>query len=384
MRTNGSPYHLSARLISPPQASIMVNSKQVPPAVVRIFTGARLGTEVRRGAATSEASSTIHRTGAGHLPFDVACLLNIVCPPPSSRPGSGRFDSSHRGCHIATGQARRNDHSPYSEPAVLVASYEATSAAPRPRSSSAALDRGRPAVSQVSCPSVPRFTQLAYVDTPSRYPQLHLASHSRKHVTPYISSREHSPDSRASFSPSPADSPSVRGQLQIGTVPSPHSSNTVATSASGTRVPSQMGSFINSMPMEAQDATMTGVAPTRRRTSPVRKRKASEMVGASPGSEERAISLEPSESEAKKKYKKKMNVRHYRAQNKDAMTQLRDVLPERMRPPERQAKAYVTLSGTSCVFFFFEICRCLESKAVSDIYFLPRSNQIHSRAHDRE
>jgi hypothetical protein len=79
------------------------------------------------------------------------------------------------------------------------------------------------------------------------------------------------------------------------------------------------------------------------------------MLGASPGSEERAISLEPSESEAKKKYKKKMNVRHYRAQNKDAMTQLRDVLPERMRPPERQAKAYVTLSGTSCFFLKFVV-----------------------------
>jgi hypothetical protein len=70
------------------------------------------------------------------------------------------------------------------------------------------------------------------------------------------------------------------------------------------------------------------------------------MLGGSPGSEDRAFSPEPSESEAKKKYKKKMNVRHYRAQNKDAMTQLRDALPEHMRPPERQAKAYVTLSGT--------------------------------------
>lgn len=71
------------------------------------------------------------------------------------------------------------------------------------------------------------------------------------------------------------------------------------------------------------------------------------MLGtsASPGSDDRGISAEPSESEAKKKYKKKMNVRHYRAQNKDAMTQLRDALPEHMRPPERQAKAYVTLSA---------------------------------------
>ncbi|KAH9043484.1 hypothetical protein EDB83DRAFT_2407232 [Lactarius deliciosus] len=51
---------------------------------------------------------------------------------------------------------------------------------------------------------------------------------------------------------------------------------------------------------------------------------------------------EPSESVAKK-YKEKTNVRHYRAQNKDAMTQLRDALPEHMRPPERLAKAYVVL-----------------------------------------
>ena len=54
-----------------------------------------------------------------------------------------------------------------------------------------------------------------------------------------------------------------------------------------------------------------------------------------------------SESEAKNKYKKNMNVRHYRAQNKDATTQLRDALPEHMRPLERRAKAHVTLSGTS-------------------------------------
>lgn len=104
-----------------------------------------------------------------------------------------------------------------------------------------------------------------------------------------------------------------------------------------------MAPFINSTPGDTQDAKTIGVA--RRRTPPTRKRKASEMLGGSPGSEDRAVSPEPSESEAKKKYKKKMNVRHYRAQNKDAMTQLRDALPEHMRPPERQAKAYVTLSA---------------------------------------
>jgi hypothetical protein len=107
-----------------------------------------------------------------------------------------------------------------------------------------------------------------------------------------------------------------------------------------------MTAFINTTPGDTQDPQIGGalaLASERRQTSPVRKRKASEMLGtsASPGS----VSPEPSESEAKKKYKKKMNVRHYRAQNKDAMTQLRDALPEHMRPPERQAKAYVTLSG---------------------------------------
>lgn len=106
-----------------------------------------------------------------------------------------------------------------------------------------------------------------------------------------------------------------------------------------------MTAFINSTPGDTQDPKTVGVA--RKRSPPARKRKASEMLDAgSPGSEDRALSPEPSESEAKKKYKKKMNVRHYRAQNKDAMTQLRDALPEHMRPPERQAKAYVTLSGT--------------------------------------
>jgi len=111
-------------------------------------------------------------------------------------------------------------------------------------------------------------------------------------------------------------------------------------------VPIQTAAFINSMPGDTHDPKIVGVSPIRRRTPPARKRKASEMLGAaSPGSEGRAMSPEPSESEAKKKYKKKMNVRHYRAQNKDAMTQLRDALPEHMRPPERQAKAYVTLSA---------------------------------------
>jgi hypothetical protein len=244
---------------------------------------------------------------------------------PSSRPRSGKYDaldSSRRGYHIATGQSRHN-HSPYSEPTVLIAPYESISTAPRPRSSSAALDRGGLFVPQVS-------------------------RHGRKSLASCISSREPSPDSQASFSPSVTDSPNIRSHLQSITAPPSHASagaSASATSASGAHLSSQMVPFINSTPGETQDAKTVGV--TRRRTPPTRKRKASEMLDGSPGSEDRALSPEPSESEAKKKYKKKMNVRHYRAQNKDAMTQLRDALPEHMRPPERQAKAYVTLSGTS-------------------------------------
>jgi hypothetical protein len=93
-----------------------------------------------------------------------------------------------------------------------------------------------------------------------------------------------------------------------------------------------MAPFVNSIPGDTQDAKAVGV----RRTPPTGKRKASEMLGGSPGSEDRAASPEPSEGEAKKKNKTKMNFRHYRSQNKDAMTQLRDaLLPEHMRPPER-------------------------------------------------
>ncbi len=218
------------------------------------------------------------------LIFRVTHLEGSTCPP-SLRPRSSRYDtldSSHRS-HLATGQSRHN-HSPYSEPTVLIAPYESVS-----------------------------------------------------------------PDSQASFSPSITDSPNTRSHPQSIAVPPSHAPAGAGagaiTSASGARLSSQMTPFINSTPGDPRDAKTVG--ETRGRTPPTRKRKASEMLGGSPGSEDRAISPEPSESEAKKKYKKKMNVRHYRAQNKDAMTQLRDALPEHMRPPERQAKAYVTLSGTS-------------------------------------
>ena len=145
MRTTGSPYHPLAHLTSLPHINLTTNFKWVLLAGVRISTAVHLGMEVRQGATTSAVSSMIYRMGVGHLPFHVPCCSHRSLPP-LSRPSSSRYealDRSHRGCHIATGPARRN-HSPYSEPAVLVAPYESAATAPRPRSSSAALDRGGP------------------------------------------------------------------------------------------------------------------------------------------------------------------------------------------------------------------------------------------------
>ncbi len=62
----------------------------------------------------------------------------------SPRPRSGRYDALdgfHHGCHIAIGKSQHN-HSPYSEPMVLIAPYESITTAPHLGSSSAALDRG--------------------------------------------------------------------------------------------------------------------------------------------------------------------------------------------------------------------------------------------------
>ena len=306
------------------------------------------------------------------VPLALCITHSASCPSLSySRRSPSTYDTPDYG---ATRARVRGKHSPYSEPAGLMTPCEhPPHLAPRPRSSSASLDRDRrgPVVPQVSCSRFHRFAQrLTWA--PSRYPPFHVAMQSRRHhhLAPHhVSSREHSPaDSRESHSRSSTHSPLVptrphtTGTTTNTTVPSPHSAAAAATTtittptsaatsaagASGTRVPSSMTAFINTGPGDTQDVQLGGALALasereRRRTSPVRKRKASEMLGtsASPGS----VSPEPSESEAKKKYKKKMNVRHYRAQNKDAMTQLRDALPEHMRPPERQAKAYVTLSG---------------------------------------
>ncbi|VDB91811.1 unnamed protein product [Peniophora sp. CBMAI 1063] len=50
-------------------------------------------------------------------------------------------------------------------------------------------------------------------------------------------------------------------------------------------------------------------------------------------------------SDDKRKFKKMMNVRHYRAQTKDALQSLRDVLPESMRPQERQARSFTVVNA---------------------------------------
>jgi hypothetical protein len=283
----------------------------------------------------------------------------------SRRSPSITYDAPDYGA--ASGHSRGN-HSPYSEPAGLVAHPPHHHIATTARSASLDRDRDRkggcPVVPQVSCSRFHRFAQRLTWAPSSRYhppfpfAAAAVAAQNRRHLrAPHhhaaaTSSREHSPDeSHESYSRSSTHSPLVSTRPHTATVPSPPTAAaaaaaiTVGASSGTTHVVvvsprASMTAFINTTPGE----DVQQLASERQRTSPpVRKRKASEMLGtsASPGS----VSPEPSESEAKKKYKKKMNVRHYRAQNKDAMTQLRDVLPEHMRPPERQAKAYVTLSG---------------------------------------
>ena len=52
------------------------------------------------------------------------------------------------------------------------------------------------------------------------------------------------------------------------------------------------------------------------------------------------------QADGKRKFKKMMNVRHYRAQTKDALQSLRDALPENIRPLERQARSFTVVNGT--------------------------------------
>ncbi|KAI0265578.1 hypothetical protein BC834DRAFT_969967 [Gloeopeniophorella convolvens] len=236
------------------------------------------------------------------------------------RPDPSTYDAPEGSVHdysVSSSAHSHSNYSPYSEPAGLVAPYEPNLPTSRPRSSSAAFDRR---------------------EATAPYPQFQLAPVGRQRPAPYVSSREPSPESWASSLRSLTNSPHTQTRPRSGMLSSPQA-------AAGTGLPVQVAAFINTTPEDAQDAQATGTGPPRRRISPVRKRKALDMAEASPESDDKGISPEPSESEAKKKYKKKMNVRHYRAQNKDAMTQLRDALPEHMRPPERQAKAYVTLSA---------------------------------------
>jgi hypothetical protein len=155
--------------------------------------------------------------------------------PPSPSGNYDALDGSRHGCHIATGQSRHN-HSPYSEPTVLIAPYASISIAPRPCSSSAALDRGGLLAPQVS-------------------------RHGWKSFLSCILSREPSPGSRASLSPSVTNSPNIRSHLQSIMVPPSHHSHAstaasagAITSASCARLSSQMISFINSTPGDTQDA----------------------------------------------------------------------------------------------------------------------------------
>ncbi|KZV70424.1 hypothetical protein PENSPDRAFT_651564 [Peniophora sp. CONT] len=66
---------------------------------------------------------------------------------------------------------------------------------------------------------------------------------------------------------------------------------------------------------------------------------AGDLEGDSPDSHQKG------EGDDKRKFKKMMNVRHYRAQTKDALQSLRDVLPESMRPQERQARSFTVVNA---------------------------------------
>ncbi|KAH9012879.1 hypothetical protein EDB85DRAFT_1900048 [Lactarius pseudohatsudake] len=285
-------------------------------------------------------------------------LRRDLDPPSDARLSPSTYDDLNYSAHA------HGNHSPYTEPAGLVASSSDHSPQSA-RNSSPSLDHGRrgPVVPQVPYSRHRRIAQR-FMWAPSRYhPPFHFPQYSRRqHLMPHVP-RKHSPNSREQHSCSSTHSPNVPRHLHPGTVPSPHAGypapagtpgtlGTPAGGASGTaRVPAQMPASINTTTGDTQEVQTGGavvaMGSERRPTSPVRKRKASEMLGTatSTGSDEQAISPEPSESEAKKKYKKETNARHYRAQNEDVMTQLRHALPEHMRPPERRAKEYVALSA---------------------------------------
>ncbi|KAH9968365.1 hypothetical protein BGW80DRAFT_1462039 [Lactifluus volemus] len=215
------------------------------------------------------------------------------------RRNSSTFDaleSSHRERGVVTGL--RVNHSPHSEPVAITDTYESTPSAPRPRSSSAALDRRG-----------------------SLIPQRRMGIN----VSPHTSPRENPRPSPGPLFPALRQTVHMRALRDRVEQWRRHKAQPHQF-----RVP---GNSTRNVPDAKANATWSETQGVR------------DARGGIPGFGGRAISPEPSESEAKKKYKKKMNVRHYRAQNKDAMTQLRDALPEHMRPPERQAKAYVTLSA---------------------------------------
>jgi hypothetical protein len=65
--------------------------------------------------------------------------------------------------------------------------------------------------------------------------------------------------------------------------------------------------------------------------------------------------LREEKTDGKRKFKKMMNVRHYRAQTKDALQSLRDVLPESIRPLERQARSFTVVNGVYLFIFVPDI-----------------------------
>ncbi|KAI0035209.1 hypothetical protein K488DRAFT_68600 [Vararia minispora EC-137] len=82
----------------------------------------------------------------------------------------------------------------------------------------------------------------------------------------------------------------------------------------------------------------------------VRKRKVDDVSSSDEGQANEAEgskSVQREQADGRRKYKKMMNVRHYRAQTKDALQSLRDVLPESIRPLERQARSFTVVNGTS-------------------------------------
>jgi hypothetical protein len=119
-------------------------------------------------------------------------LMDTIKPCRLNSSSYDALETSHREHGVVTGLTRLTP-SPLSEPVALADPYESAPSAPRPRSSSAALER-KGSLPQVSCLRLHCFARwLTW--TPSRYSHFHLASHGHKRLASYVSSREPSPAS---------------------------------------------------------------------------------------------------------------------------------------------------------------------------------------------